>query len=180
MSRGWRAPGGEDREAGYIRHDLDQVSLAAALDDARSLSLFATRRVIWLASAESALPRGKAFQSGRGRAASDDAAELAAYLAIRRLEPCIVIDAARFDFDGEDKAKLDRAQKFYSAVAAQVEFRPFTPEAARALAQTLARECGLSLGSRNCRCCLRLRAAKPSASREIEKLSVWAGPRPGR
>src|SRR5215472_3859736 len=48
----------EDRESGFIRHDLDQVGLAVAIDDARSLSLFASQRVIWLARAEAALPRG--------------------------------------------------------------------------------------------------------------------------
>ena len=37
---------GEDRESGFIRHDLDQVSLAEAIDDARSLSLFASRRLV--------------------------------------------------------------------------------------------------------------------------------------
>ena len=56
----------EDREAGFTRHDLDQISLAAALDDARSLSLFASRRVIWLSSAEAALPRGRAISSALG------------------------------------------------------------------------------------------------------------------
>src|SRR6185437_3943942 len=50
----------EDRENGLTRHDLDQTPLAAALDDARSLSLFAAKRVVWLGRAEAALPRGKA------------------------------------------------------------------------------------------------------------------------
>src|SRR5271169_6753896 len=50
----------EDREGGFTKHDLDEIPLAAALDDARSLSLFASKRVIWLARAEAALPRGKA------------------------------------------------------------------------------------------------------------------------
>ena len=53
----------EEREAGFTRHDLDQVSLTSALDDARSLSLFATRRLMWLARAESALPRGKSVDA---------------------------------------------------------------------------------------------------------------------
>ena len=49
----------EDRECGFSHHDLDQTTLAAALDDARSLSLFASQRVIWIAGAELALPRGR-------------------------------------------------------------------------------------------------------------------------
>ena len=43
-----------ERENGFTRHDLDRTPLAAALDDARALSLFASRRVIWLAAAEAA------------------------------------------------------------------------------------------------------------------------------
>jgi len=45
----------EQRENGFTRHDLDRTPLAAALDDARALSLFASRRVIWLAAAEAAV-----------------------------------------------------------------------------------------------------------------------------
>jgi DNA polymerase III delta subunit len=33
----------EERENGFTRHDLDQTPLAAAVDDARALSLFAPR-----------------------------------------------------------------------------------------------------------------------------------------
>ena len=51
------ALGGED---GLTRHDLEEISLASALDDARSMSLFASKRVIWIAGAEAALPRGRA------------------------------------------------------------------------------------------------------------------------
>src|SRR5579864_6646117 len=52
-------PTEEDREGGFSSHELDQISLAAVFDDARALSLFAARRVIWLARAELALPRGR-------------------------------------------------------------------------------------------------------------------------
>ncbi len=71
-----KALGPEDRETGLSRHELEETTLANVLDDARSLSLFAPNRVLWVSGAETALPRG--------RAASDDensaAAELAAYL----------------------------------------------------------------------------------------------------
>ena len=50
----------EERENGFTRHDLDRTPLAAALDDARALSLFASRRLIWLAGAEAAVPRASA------------------------------------------------------------------------------------------------------------------------
>ena len=56
----------DERENGFTRHDLDRTPLAAALDDARALSLFASRRLIWLAAAEAAVPRAP-----RGRSAAE-------------------------------------------------------------------------------------------------------------
>ena len=164
-----------DRESGFTRHDLDQVPLAAALDDARSLSLFAARRVLWLARAEAALPRGKTAESEEE---GGSAAPLAAYLRQPSPGTVVVIDAARYEFEGEDKARIDRVQKFYAAVPAQVEFRPFAPDAARALAQSLARSAELQLGLAEL--ALLLEATGGDASRiaaEIEKLKLFAGPR---
>ncbi len=42
----------EDRETGLSRHDLEETTLANVLDDARSLSLFAPNRVVWVSGAE--------------------------------------------------------------------------------------------------------------------------------
>src|SRR5438067_1502380 len=43
-------------ETAVTQHDLCHVSLAEVLDDARALSLFASERLIWVCSAEAALP----------------------------------------------------------------------------------------------------------------------------
>src|SRR3954464_11427948 len=51
------------REDGFTRHGLDQIPLPAAIDAARSMSLFASQRLIWLASAEAAVPRTRASSS---------------------------------------------------------------------------------------------------------------------
>src|SRR5271168_3676922 len=60
----------EDRESGFTRHELDQIGLTAALDDARSMSLFSSKRLLWLAGAEAALPRGRSSEEdGDGSAA---------------------------------------------------------------------------------------------------------------
>jgi DNA polymerase-3 subunit delta len=86
----------------------------------------------------------------------------------------LVVDSARYDFEGEDKARLDRVAKFYSAVGAVVEFRSYSPEAARSLAQRLAKEAGLQLGLAEL--ALLLEATGASASRlatEIEKLRLF-------
>jgi DNA polymerase III subunit delta len=166
-----RALGDEDREQGLTRHDLDSVSLTEVLDDARSFSLFAPRRVIWVASAEGALPRGR----GAGEEATA-ASGLAEYLQNPVSGTVVVFDAARYEFDGEDKAKLERVAKFYGAIPGQVEFRPFTAESARRVAQDLARERGLRIGASQIG--LLVEALGADAGRiatEIEKLALYAG-----
>jgi len=167
----------DERDNGLTRHDLDRMPLAAALDDARALSLFASRRVIWLAGAEAAVPRGS-------RTATDDADDeaesgqsgLASYLREPTPGVVLVIDCARYEFEGEDKARIERVEAFYSAVLAKVEFRPYAPEAARFLAQKLSKEAGIQLGLAEL--ALLLEATGGDASRiavEIEKLRLFAG-----
>jgi len=168
-------PEGE-RESGLTRHDLDQTPLPAAIDDARSLFLFAARRVIWLGRAEAALPKGRTADAEEdGSAAAGGAGPLEEYLRAPSPGTVLVIDCARFDFDGEDKARLERVRKFFSAVPAQVEFRHFSPEMARALAQNLARSLGVQLGLTEL--ALLLEATGGEAARiatEMEKLKLFA------
>lgn len=182
--------GEEDRESGFTKHDLDETPLAGALDDARSLSLFASKRVIWLARAEAALPRGavapkmRAMKVGQTTDDEDEATTggdvdaLTAYLREPTPDVVVVVDSARYEFEGEDKARLERVQKFFSVIPAQVEFRPFAPDAARAFAQSQAKKAGLQLPL--VELALLLEATGGDASRiavEIEKLSLYAGSR---
>ncbi|MGD1093860.1 MAG: DNA polymerase III subunit delta [Bryobacteraceae bacterium] len=165
----------EERESGFSRHDLDQSSLASALDDAKSLSLFASRRVVWIAAAEAALPRGRASNEDEGPPAGDSSV-LVEYLKEPTPDTVLVIEASRYDFEGEDKPKLERVQKFYSAVQAQVEFRSFSPEAARATAQSLAKQAGVQIGLAEL--AILLEATAGNVARiavEIEKLRLYAG-----
>src|SRR5579872_6773670 len=50
----------EDREQGLSQYDLRDASLPGIVEDARSLSLFARKRVILIFNAELALPKMKA------------------------------------------------------------------------------------------------------------------------
>jgi DNA polymerase-3 subunit delta len=167
-----------ERENGFTRHDLDRTPLAAALDDARALSLFASRRVIWLAGAEAAVPRAP---RGRMDGDGDDEtqtsqASLAAYLREPTPGVTLVMDCSRYEFEGEDKPRMERLEAFFAAVPAKVEFRPYSPEAARFLAQKLAKEAGIQLGLAEL--ALLLEATGGDASRiamEIEKLRLFAG-----
>jgi len=160
-----------ERENGFTRHDLDRTPLAAALDDARALSLFASRRVIWLAGAEAAVPRARTEDDTEtGQTA------LAAYLREPTPDVTLVIDCSRYEFEGEDKPRMERVEAFFSGVSAKVEFRPYAPEAARFLAQKLDKEAGIQLGLAEL--ALLLEATGGDASRismEIEKLRLFAG-----
>jgi DNA polymerase-3 subunit delta len=162
----------EDRDNGLSRHDMETTTLAAILDDARSLSLFAPQRVIWVSGAEAALPRGRSA-SQEDNAASADLAEY-----VRNPTPgtILIFVSSRYDFEGEERAKMERVQKFFSCIPEVVEFRPYTVEAARPLAQILASGAGLQLGLSELG--LLVDSLASDASRivnEIEKLSLYVG-----
>lgn len=166
-------PTAADRESGWSRWDLTEVSIAQVLDDAASMSLFATTRLIWVAGAEAVLPRGRAKQDDE----TSGVKELNAYLANPTPGTTIVFDCSRYDFEGEDKTKVDNLRKFFAPVKAHVEFPRFTPDSARRLAKDLATELKLKLGPAELD--LLVEATGGDASRlsqELEKLSLYAKP----
>ncbi len=163
---------GEDRESGLEHYDLQETALAAILDGARSLSLFASNRVIWVSGAEAALPRGRASSSEEGSAAG----ALADYLSHATPGTVLVFECNRYEYEGEDRAKIERVEKFYSAIPEIVEFRPYSLEAARSLAQDLAREAGIEIGLSEIGLLVEsLGADAARIANEIEKLRLYAG-----
>jgi len=88
----------------------------------------------------------------------------------------VVFECNRYEFEGDDRARIERVQKFYSAIPETVEFRPYTLEAARALAQDLAEEAGLQIALAEIG--LLVDSLGADASRiasEIEKLRLYTG-----
>ena len=170
-------------EGAVAQLDLAEVTLAAILDDARALSLFASDRLIWVVNAEAALPRtAKSSEEDDPETESGtsggDAAPLAAYLKDPTPGVVLVFEAMRFDFEGDDKRKQDRVRKFYSALREVVELRRFAAHEARAEGELLARRAGLSLepGALD----LLVEALGADIARiavEIEKLALYAGTR---
>lgn len=168
------------REDGYSTTDLTETTLAAVLDDARSLSLFARERLIWVQSAEAALPRRLSSASAADEEDGADhspAGQLAAYLKSPTAGTVLVFECSRYDFAGDDKAKLDRVAKFYDAIPDVVEFRPLSAEAIGDLAFQLAHQFDLEMsGTELARL---IEAVGGDASRlhsEMEKLLLFAGP----
>ena len=168
---------GDLRASGLTQVDLEKTRLNEVLDDARSLSLFAQERVIWVCSAELALPRklGPATEEGED-APKSAGSELAAYLRAPTPGTVVVFECSRYDFTGDDRPKLERVAAFYSAVPAVVEFREFTPESSRFLAEDLIKQHGLRMG--RAELAALLEAVGRDASRlavEIEKLALFVG-----
>ena len=164
----------EDRESGWSRHDLESGTLAEVIDDARSLSLFAPQRVIWVSGVEAVLPRGRAASQEE----SAGAGELAEYVRHPTPGTVLVFVASRFDFEGDDRAKIERLQKFFSCIPEVVEFRPYTVESARSLAQDLAKDAGLQMALSEIGLLVDSLAADASRIvNEIEKLRLYVGGR---
>ncbi len=161
-----------ERASGITRHDLETVSLAEVIDDARSLSLFSPNRVIWAASAEAAVPRGRASRTNDpGLAALQD------YVQSPSPSVVLVFEASRYALEGEEKKKAERVRKYYGVIpdTQLVEFPPYKPYEAQRLAQELARRAGLKIGQAELG--MLVEAAGYDASRianEIEKLRLYA------
>ena len=167
--------GEAERENAVTRYDLGDAALAEVIDDARALSLFACERVILAANAEAALPMGRASEEaeeeGGGRGDL-----LAAYMKDPTPGVVLVFDCARYDFQGEDKAKLDRVRKFYAAVADTVDLRRYAVEDAAAEAERLAQRAGLAIEPDALALLIESLAADVARiAVEIEKLALYAG-----
>jgi DNA polymerase-3 subunit delta len=165
----------EEREAGITQYDLNDNSLAQVLDDARSLSLFAPSRVILVANAEAALPRGKAEEDSDGDTSGEDADLLSRYLKDPSPGVVLLFDVRRFELEGEDKKRLERVRKFYSAIADAVELRRFSMDDARAEAHELAKNSRVEIEPEALD--LLVEALGADVARiavEIEKLSLFA------
>ncbi|MCC6858543.1 MAG: DNA polymerase III subunit delta [Bryobacterales bacterium] len=171
----------DERESGLTRYDLGESSIPAVIDDARSLSLFSARRLIIVSNAEAALPRQRGEESEEEAPAPAGMETLAAYMQDPSPGVVILFEATRFDFEGDDKKKLDRVRKLYAAVQETVELRRYSEQEARREAQALARAAGLRLEPSALE--IMTEALSGDVARiavEIEKLALYAGSRPVR
>ncbi len=174
------ALGGADRDNAVTHYDLAETALAEAIDDARALSLFAAERVIFAGNAEAALPRTRGDEEGEdSEGGAGSAALLAAYMKDPTPGVVLVFDAARFDFEGEDKRKQERVRKFYAAIADPVEFKRASADEARREAAAMARRAGLAMDPATLELLVEALAADLTRiATEVEKLALYAQGRP--
>jgi len=175
--------GAEAPEDAFVRHTLDELTMAEVLDDARAMSLFAAQRVIWVTRAEGALPRGRAAAAAEDegaeeespKASGDGSVQLAEYLKDPTPGVVLVFDSSRWEFEGEDKAKVERLRKYFAAVQHVVEFPRMDEGRVRRLTAELAKRAGIELDGEAVD--LLVEATAGSAQRvelEIEKLRSFA------
>ena len=160
------------------RVDLSEVPLAAALDDARALSLFASRRVIWIGSAEAVLPRGRAAAAESEETGdAGDAGQLSAYLREPTPGTVVVLESSRYGFEGEDKSQARASPEILCRrFRRRWSFVRSRPSPRGRWHRTLAKQAGLQLGLAEL--ALLLDATGGDASRiavEIEKLHLFTG-----
>lgn len=158
------------------QYDAAETSLAAIIDDARAMSLFASERLIFVLSAEVAMPR--TMRSDDGEGATDASADvLQAYVKSPTPGVTLIFEATRWDLEGEDKAKADRARKFFGAIPDVVEFTRFNPGDARIELDRIARATGLQLDSAAAEALVEaLGADVARIAVEVEKLSLYGKP----
>ncbi|HWF08512.1 MAG TPA: DNA polymerase III subunit delta [Bryobacteraceae bacterium] len=164
------------------QHDLSSTSLTAVIDDARSMSLFASERLIFVIGAEAAVPRAARTAAAvdedeDGEATGSSADALDAYVKNPTPGVTLVFEATRWDLDGEDKTKSERARKFFGAIPDVVEFRAFSTDEARMELDRIARAAGVRLDAAAAEALVEALAADVARiAVEIEKLSLYGKP----
>jgi DNA polymerase III subunit delta len=157
------------------QYDAAETSLAAIIDDARAMSLFVSERVIIVIGAEALMPR--TFGEESGSTGDLVAGTLEAYVKSPTPGVTLIFEATRWDLEGEDKTKTERARKFFGAIPDVVEFRRFTNDEARAELNRIAREANLKLDPAAAEALVEALAADVGRiAVEVEKLSLYGKP----
>ncbi len=176
------------------RFDAGETPLAAILDDARAMSLFASERLMLVGNAEAAMPRGRAAAAASSEDESDDDGDekagassggaggkgadlLATYVKDPTPGVTLIIEASRWDFEGEEKAKNERVRKFFGAIVEVVEFRAFDTASARAELDRIAKVLKVSIEPAAAEALVEALAADVGRiSVELEKLACYGRP----
>ncbi|MCU1326824.1 MAG: polymerase delta subunit [Bryobacterales bacterium] len=171
------------------RFDAAETNFAAILDDARAMSLFSAERLMFVGNAEAAMPRGRAAAAAAAEEVSDDSDEgsgavaaknadlLTAYVKDPTPGVTLVVEASRWDFEGEDKPKNERVRKFFAAITEVVEFRCFDAAAARSELDRIAKTLKLQIEPAAAEALVEALAADVNRiSVELEKLALYGKP----
>lgn len=163
--------------------DAGETSLAAIIDDARAMSLFASERLMFVTGAEAAVPKASRSvaaeedDEGGPSSGSVDGSVVEAYVKNPTPGVTLIFEASRFDLEGEDKTKSDRVRKFYGAITDTVEFRRFNTDEARMELDRLAKALNVRLDAEAAQTLVEaLGADMGRIAVELEKLALYGKP----
>ncbi len=112
-----------------------------------------------------------------GRALAGSEGVLDAYVKSPTPGVTLVFEATRWDLEGEDKTKSERARKFFGAIPDVVEFRRFSVDEARGELDRIARAANVKLDPAAAEALVEALAADVGRiAIEIEKLSLYGKP----
>ena len=160
------------------QYDASETSLTAIVDDARAMSLFASERLIFVIGAETAMPRtSRDDDDESGGSGAPATGVLEAYVRSPTPGVILILEATRWDLEGEDKPKTERVRKFFGAIPDVVEFRRFSVDEARTELNRIAREANLKLDPAAAEALVEALAADVGRiAVEVEKLSLYGKP----
>lgn len=175
----------EGRREDLVDHDLAQVPVRDALDDAASLGLFAGKRVLWLRNAEGLLARRRSAAAEEDED-SDAAPQTAGkhspeaisdYFARPQPASVVVFEATTLDLgDRDDLRKVERLEKLLPVTSVRLD-HPSLAEAAGYLAER-AQENGFKLEQAAAHDLAEACAGDMArAAQELEKLMLYAAGR---
>ncbi len=155
-------------DAELADHDLAEMPVRDALDDAAGFSLFAPRRVVWLRNADSLLPK----RDGGVTAGKHSLDAITGYLA-RPNDQSIVVFEARLD----DQDKITRLEKLLAGCTHVSLERPAAADSARHLTEEAQRG-GVTLDTRAAAELVESTGGDLARARmELDKLIAYVGSR---
>lgn len=163
---------GSDRDGSSVTEiDLRQEPLTALIEEARTMSLFASNRLVIGRSAEGALPRAA---SAASKAEQD---RLERYFADPSPGTVVLLEAVRFDSrERDERDRLARIGRYYSAVPVRIELNALSGSDARYIAGVLARRMQLRITEDVLNEFVEMLGADAfRIEHELEKLALYVG-----
>ena len=163
--------GTEPDETATVEIDLGASPLTGLVEEARTMSLFSSDRLVIGRNAEQAVPRTASAST------ESEAEGLADYFADPAPGTVVLIEAVKFDSsDRNEKDKLARVRKFYASIPVCIELEPLSVAEARFVGQILAKRMQLSIGGKVLDEMVDMLGADAfRIENELQKLSLYMG-----
>ena len=163
--------GADPDETAKVEIDLGDQPLSDLLEEARTLSLFGSNRLVFGRNAEQAVPNSssKAGQLIRGR--------LEAYFKDPVPGTTVLLEAVKYDSrERGEKEKLQRVGKFFASVPVRVDLNALSVREAQFVGRVLAGRMGLKIRDKVVSELVDMLGADAfRIENELEKLALYAG-----